>query len=296
MVGDLPFFVSPGFKRCVGQSGVVSTGRAAPATFCRRCTSRLLQSAGTALGQSCLQLGGSPAVWLSLVDKPFAFTLEARRRDPARSLPRLRGGLAYSGRSTGAHSQDIGCQGPGDALFSAVERELGNLPFIAEDLGTITPEVNAMRDQFQLPGMRVLQFAFDGRSDNPHLPENYVSNAVAYTGTHDNPTTRAWSEDLTCDQREKIRNYLRGRGAKSDEVARALIELAWSSVAALAMAPLQDLLNLGREARMNVPGRPDGNWLWRTSDDMLSDRSFEWLCDLTRNANRSRVLVKQNAR
>jgi 4-alpha-glucanotransferase len=183
--------------------------------------------------------------------------------------------------------------GPGAAFFRAVERELGGLPFIAEDLGTITPEVNAVRDQFHLPGMRILQFAFDGHPDNPYLPENYVAHTVVYTGTHDNPTTRAWSENLTYGQREKMQNYLKARGAKSDEAARALIELAWSSVAALAMAPLQDLLNLGNEARMNVPGRPDGNWRWRASDDMWSDRSFAWLSDLTESSNRSKVLVKQ---
>src|SRR5438552_499101 len=166
--------------------------------------------------------------------------------------------------------------GPGADFFRAAETELGTLPFIAEDLGLITPEVHALRDQFQLPGMRVLQFAFDGHQDNPYLPANYVANTVVYTGTHDNPTTRGWFEDLTDDQRERIWKYLKGERARSSEAAHALIELAWSSMAGLAMAPLPDLLNLGKEARMNTPGRAEGNWRWRSTEDMLSDSAFEW--------------------
>ncbi len=181
--------------------------------------------------------------------------------------------------------------GPGAEFLRSMEKELGHLPLIAEDLGTITPEVYALRDQFHLPGMRVLQFAFDGHSDNPYLPENFVTNTVVYTGTHDNPTTRGWFEDLSHDQQEGIWKYVRGRGARSGEMARALLEVAWSSVGMLTIAPLQDVLNLGAEARMNVPGHPEGNWRWRCTDAMLSDATFEWLRDLTKNANRSRVLM-----
>jgi 4-alpha-glucanotransferase len=186
--------------------------------------------------------------------------------------------------------------GPGSEFFQAVENELGMLPFVAEDLGLITPDVSSMRDRFHFPGMRVLQFAFDGREDNPHVPENFPTNTVVYTGTHDNPTTRSWFDERPGDQRENIWNYLRRRGAKSANAAAALMELAWSSVAALAMAPLQDLLNLDNEARMNVPGRAEGNWRWRSTEGMLSDSRFEWLRDLTRNASRSSVLVVQNAK
>src|SRR5262249_59740930 len=95
--------------------------------------------------------------------------------------------------------------GPGATLFSALQKELGGLPLIAEDLGLITPDVHALRDQFHLPGTRVLQFAFDGHTDNPHLPDNYVANTVAYTGTHDNPTTRGWYEELPDGKRQKRR-------------------------------------------------------------------------------------------
>jgi 4-alpha-glucanotransferase len=176
--------------------------------------------------------------------------------------------------------------GPGADLFRAAERELGTLPFIAEDLGLITPEVHALRDQFQLPGMRVLQFAFDGSGANPYLPANYVSNTVVYTGTHDNPTTRGWFEELNDEQRQRIWSYVKGAGARSSEAAHALMELAWSSIAAIAITPLQDLLNLGKEARMNVPGRAEGNWRWRFTEDMLSDSPFEWLRELTKGASR----------
>jgi 4-alpha-glucanotransferase len=180
--------------------------------------------------------------------------------------------------------------GPGADLFRTLERQLGSLPFIAEDLGMITSDVYALRDQFRLPGMRVLQFAFDGHSDNPYLPSNFVANTVVYTGTHDNPTTRGWFEDLTTDQQDGVWTYLKSRDVSNGVAAHALMELAWSSVAALAIAPLQDLLNLGGDARMNVPGDPDGNWRWRYTKEMLSDTAFEWLWTLTNKTKRSSVL------
>lgn len=153
----------------------------------------------------------------------------------------------------------------------------------------ITPEVYALRDQFHLPGTRVLQFAFDGHSDNPYLPHNYVSNTVVYTGTHDNNTTRGWFEELPDSQRQDLCRYLKRPAGNGLMVASALIDLAWSSQAALAMAPLQDLLNLGSEARMNVPGRAAGNWRWRCTEDMLSASAFQWLRDLTKSSNRTGV-------
>ena len=177
--------------------------------------------------------------------------------------------------------------GPGAELFAAVATELGALPFIAEDLGLITADVQTLRDRFQLPGMRVLQFAFDGKSDNPHLPGNFVSNTVVYTGTHDNPTTRGWFEELPDRQKQYLWSYLRRPAGERSDVAAALMKLAWSSPAALAMAPLQDVLNLGNEARMNLPGRADGNWRWRCTDEMLTPASFDWLRDLTRCSGRA---------
>ena len=178
--------------------------------------------------------------------------------------------------------------GPGAEFFSTVQRELGGLPFIAEDLGLITPDVRTLRDQFHLPGTKVLQFAFDGHSDNPYLPENYGANTVAYTGTHDNDTTRGWFEALPQNQRERVWNYLKRRPGESSEIAWELIRLAWSSVAALTMAPLQDVLNLGTEARMNLPGRVEGNWRWRCPEDMLPEPALRRLRELTATSNRVR--------
>ena len=158
--------------------------------------------------------------------------------------------------------------GPGADFFYAVQRELGTLPFIAEDLGLITPDVYALRDQFQLPGMRVLQFAFDGKSDNPYLPHNYNRNTVVYTGTHDNPTTREWFEELPDNQRQSVWNYLKLPPGESGDVSQALMNLAWSSVAALSMAPLAGFAEPGargsdehsrpcrRQLELALHGRP----------------------------------------
>ncbi len=177
--------------------------------------------------------------------------------------------------------------GPGAALFEAIQRDLAALPFVAEDLGVITPDVRALRDQFRLPGTRVLQFAFDGHPDNPYLPQNYNPNTVVYSGTHDNNTTRGWYEELPDDQRRNLWNYLNRPWGESNEVAAELLQLAWSSRAALALAPLQDLLNLGADARMNVPGRAEGNWRWRSTQGVLAAALFHRLRDLTSATRRS---------
>jgi len=176
--------------------------------------------------------------------------------------------------------------GPGADFLEAANREFGALPFIAEDLGFITPDVPALRDRYQLPGMRVLQFGFDGDSRNTHLPQNYMHNAVAYTGTHDNNTTRGWFESLPDSQKQIVRNYLGRSSDVPGGVTAALMHMVWSSPAALAIAPLQDLLDLGADARMNVPGRAEGNWQWRSTEAMLSGPAFDWLFDLTKVSGR----------
>jgi 4-alpha-glucanotransferase len=173
--------------------------------------------------------------------------------------------------------------GPGSDFLETVQREFGGLPFIAEDLGMITPDVTALRDSYQLPGMRVLQFGFDGDSKNPHLPHNYVHNSVAYTGTHDNNTTRGWFEALPDSQKQIVQNYI---GRSAGDISADLIRRIWTSPAALAIVPLQDLLNLSAEARMNVPGSTKGNWRWRSTESMLSGPAFGWLRDLTNVSNR----------
>jgi 4-alpha-glucanotransferase len=197
-----------------------------------------------------------------------------------------------AGASTARNGEWVA--GPGADLFGKVADQSHGLPFIAEDLGVITPDVSALRERFDIPGTRVLQFAFDGNRTNPHLPRNYVSNAVVYTGTHDNNTSRGWFEDLSDDQRRLLPAELTGRRPGSDQVAAAMMEMAWASDAAMAIAPLQDVLNLGSEARMNVPGRAEGNWAWRCTSEMLSDASFEALADLTRRFNRMGTVPAPN--
>lgn len=154
-------------------------------------------------------------------------------------------------------------RGPGDELFHAAERELGELPLVAEDLGAITPAVTALRDRLGLPGMVVLQFAFEGGPSNPHRPENHPMNAVVYTGTHDHDTTMGWWTSLPARTRQAT-------GLDPADPAWSLLELALSSRASLAIVPAQDLLRLGSEARLNTPGRDAGNWSWRLRRGQLT--------------------------
>jgi 4-alpha-glucanotransferase len=141
------------------------------------------------------------------------------------------------------------------------------LPIVAEDLGVITPEVEALRREFGLPGMKILQFAFDSGPANPYLPHNYDRSCVAYTGTHDNATTRGWWESLTATQRARIGTYL---GKRHPEIPWDLIRLAMASVAGLCIIPCQDLLGLGDAARFNRPGIGAGNWRWRLAPGQLT--------------------------
>jgi 4-alpha-glucanotransferase len=138
-----------------------------------------------------------------------------------------------------------------------------------------------------------LQFAFDGHSDNPYLPGNFVTNTVAYTGTHDNPPTREWYDELPDYQRQNFWSYLNRAPGGSADAASALIGLSWSSKAALAIAPLQDVLNLGAESRMNVPGRAAGNWRWRVRPEMLSASALEWLREVTTSSGRAEMPDEQ---
>ena len=168
--------------------------------------------------------------------------------------------------------------GPGADFFETVRRHFGHLPLIAEDLGLITPPVNALRLQFGLPGMRILQFAFGGATEARFLPHNFERHTVVYTGTHDNDCTRGWHAAMTDAERDFFHRYCASTGA---EPAWDLIRLAWASVADLAIAPLQDVLDLGSEGRMNYPGQPAGNWDWRFQAHMLTDQRLARLADWT---------------
>jgi len=179
---------------------------------------------------------------------------------------------------------------PGRELFTAIRKTLGELPIIAEDLGVITPDVVALREEFRFPGMRILQFGFGSDSKNIDLPHNYVPNVVAYTGTHDNDTTVGWfnsvagegstrtAKQIEC-ERTFCLNYLNTKG---EEIQWDFIRAVLASVANTAIIPLQDLLGLGTEARMNLPNSTEGNWAWRYDSDALTDDIAARLKDLTK--------------
>ena len=169
--------------------------------------------------------------------------------------------------------------GPGRDLFDAVHQALGQIPVIAEDLGIITPRVEELRDALELPGMKVLQFAFGGDSANPHLPHCHIPRCVVYPGTHDNDTTVGWYAGADAEVLDHVRSYLRIDG---NDIAWQFIGVAWQSPAELAVVVCQDLLSLDSSARMNTPGVADGNWSWRLLEGQLHDGIAERLRGLTR--------------
>ena len=185
-------------------------------------------------------------------------------------------------------------EAPGEAFFEKVREELGELPFLAEDLGTIDEKVEVLRDRFDFPGMKILLFAFGGDADNPYLPFNVDSNFAIYTGTHDNNTTVGWFEDEASEhEKYKLMTYV---GPFTPEnVHWALIRLSLSSTANQAITPLQDLMGLGGEARMNTPGVGDGNWRWRYTEAMITSQMKRQLRQLTEVYGRSRDRFNQES-
>jgi len=286
LIGDLPFFVSPDSSDVWSNPELFLLDEHRRPRFVAGVPPDYFSAQG--------QLWGNPVYnWDALRATGYRWAIDRIRallaHVDAIRLDHFRGFAAAwhvpAGASTAKSGQWV--PGPGAHFLEAVRNELGHLQFIVEDLGIITPDVQALRDQFRLPGTRVLQFAFDGHSDNPYLPRNFVTNTVAYTGTHDNPPTREWYGELPDYQRQNLWSYLKRMPGERAEAAPELMRLAWSSMAALAIAPLQDLLNLGAESRMNVPGRASGNWRWRSQEGMLGDKAFGWLHELTETSKRS---------
>jgi 4-alpha-glucanotransferase len=247
------------------------------------------------------QLWGNPLYrWDVLRRERYAWWVRRMRKalelyDLVR-LDHFRGFESYwavpAGEATAVHGRWEA--GPGAEFFDALRAELGGeLPLIAEDLGIITPQVEQLRDKLGLPGMKVLQFAFSDPA-NWHLPHNYAPNSVAYTGTHDNDTTRGWWEHAREPERAFARRYLgrrrprlrRNPRRESASVCEELVRVALSSVAALAVVPMQDVLGLGSEARMNTPGTTEGNWEWRLDAAALTPRLARRLRDLAELYNR----------
>jgi 4-alpha-glucanotransferase len=285
LIGDLPFFVSPDSSDVWADPELFLLDERRHPRFVAGVPPDYFSVDG--------QLWGNPVYnWDAQRATGYRWSIDRLRallaHVDAIRLDHFRGFAAAWHVPAGAPTAQSGqwVEGPGSGFFEAVKKQLGSLPFIAEDLGLITPDVHALRDQFWLPGTRVLQFAFDGHSDNPYLPNNFVSNTVAYTGTHDNAPTREWYEQLPEYQRQNFWNYLKRAAGAIDDAAPSLVNLAWSSIAALTVAPLQDLLNLGAESRMNIPGHAAGNWRWRCPDHTELSTPFRWLRELTELSKR----------
>ncbi len=242
------------------------------------------------------QLWGNPLYnWDRMLEEGFTWWIERMRAtlnvvDIVR-VDHFRGFAACweipGGDQTAERGQWV--EAPGRQLFTAIRKALGDLPLIAEDLGVITPDVIALREEFGFPGMRILQFGFGSDTKNIDLPHNYASNVVAYTGTHDNDTTVGWFQSVagegstrTAEQINRERkfclNYLNSNGT---EIHWDFIRTVWASVANTAIVPLQDVLGLGTEARMNLPNSTEGNWAWRCKRGQLTEKIGSRLKDLT---------------
>src|ERR1700722_7780225 len=237
------------------------------------------------------QRWGNPIYkWDMLEKEGFGWWVDRMRRTHALydiiRLDHFRGFQAFwsipAKDETAIHGEWV--KAPGAALFTALREKLGHLPIIAEDLGLITREVDALRNEFELPGMRVLQFGFSDRGAHLHLPHRYVTNTVVYTGTHDNDTTLGWwSHGVTESERQAVYVYL---NPASSDVVWTLIRAASSSVADVCIFPVQDVLVLGSDARMNTPSTPENNWIWSMYPGALSDQQAHGLAQLAEVTDR----------
>ena len=257
--GDLPFYVAPSSAETWTHRALFQLNeRGEPAMV-----AGVPPDYFSALGQ----LWGNPVYdWLAHAREGYAWwagrvRAQLERLDLLR-LDHFRALAAYWAVPAGAPDARGGAwhSAPGAELLARLREEFSDLPLAAEDLGVITPDVQALRDGFGLPGMRVLQFAFDGDAANPHRPYLHERTSIAYTGTHDNDTALGWYSHLDAATAARVRLYL---GAAAGAVPEALIRATLGSVARLAIVPVQDLLGLGPEARLNVPGTVGGNWSWR---------------------------------
>lgn len=240
------------------------------------------------------QLWGNPLyAWPAHAESGYAWWIERVRAaftmyDILR-IDHFRGFAAYWSVPAGSETAELGSwvKGPGAEFFQALRNALGEREIVAEDLGDITPDVTALRDQFQLPGMKIVQFAFGSDASNPFLPHNFESTRfVAYTGTHDNDTVRGWFETAQESEKRYAREYF---GFIEESITRTLVRATMASVAQWAIVPLQDLLDLDGSARMNYPGRAHDNWGWRLQPGQLTPHHQGDLLRMTRIYNRLRL-------
>ena len=280
LIGDLPIYVAP--------DGADHRGW--PELFQPGAVAGVPPDDWSATGQ----LWGNPLYdWETQRRMGYRWWVERFRRTfelvDATRIDHFRGFVAYWAVPAGRKTARTGVwrRGPGRALFDAVGAALGDVTLIAEDLGTITPPVERLRDELDLPGMLVLQFAFAQGMKNPQRVVGDEENRVVYTGTHDNDTTVGWWRTADRAERANVERALAAAGIDEDEPHWKLIRLALASPARLALIPAQDLLGLGSDARMNTPGRAEGNWAWRLEEGQLTDALAARLRELTVAARRS---------
>ncbi|MDQ3849127.1 MAG: 4-alpha-glucanotransferase [Actinomycetota bacterium] len=280
LIGDVPIYVAPGSADQEAHPELFRGGEVAgvpPDAF---------SDSG--------QLWGNPLYdWPALRRRRYRWWTERLRRTFAlfdvTRIDHFRGFVAYWAVPQGARDARSGRwrRGPGRAVFAAAEKELGTLPVIAEDLGVITEPVTRLRRELGFPGMVVLQFAFDPDDPaGPHRLDHHEPNSVAYSGTHDHDTLRGWWESAPAAVRRTAEEQVDRAGLREREPWWSLIRLTFSSPARLAMLQAQDVLGLGSEARMNVPGRPSGSWRWRLQPGQLTDALGRRLRAATEEAGR----------
>jgi 4-alpha-glucanotransferase len=279
ILGDLPIFVSPDSADAWAHQDLFELDDLGRPTRVAGVPPDYFSETG--------QLWGNPLYrWDRMRELGFAWWVERLRHllrmvDVVR-IDHFRGFSATWAVPAGAQTAREGVwePGPGADVFTAIAERLGGpLPIVAEDLGLITDDVRSLLHAVGFPGMKVLQFAFDDGADNPYLPHMYRDpNCVVYTGTHDNDTTRGWFHTAPEATRTHVRQYLNADG---QDVVWDLMRLAYASIADTAIVPLQDVLDLGSEARMNVPGRSTGNWRWRVTAEELRPEVADRLADLT---------------
>ncbi len=265
LFGDLPFYVAPSSAETWCHRGLFQLRAAGEPAAIGGVPPDYFSPTG--------QMWGNPLYdWRAMAAQDFAWwrarlATQLDRLDLLR-LDHFRALAAHWAVPAGAADARTGtwAPSPGEALLGRLRREFTELPLVAEDLGLITEDVVALMRQFGLPGMRVLQFGFDGNPANPHLPYQYPRECVAYTGTHDNDTAVGWYQSLDAGTRERVDFFLDARGALPEPALRAVL----GSVAQLAVLPLQDLLGLDSRARFNTPGTVVGNWRWRVPDGALA--------------------------
>ena len=266
LFGDLPIFVAHDSADVWAHQHLFTLDSAGHPTEVTGVPPDLFSKTGQLWGNPCYRWDVLAADgyrwWIDRFGRVFALT-DIARVDHFRAFQA--GWQVPASAETAMHGRWV--PGPGRKLFDAVRAKLGEIAIIVEDLGIITPDVHALRADLGYPGMKVLQFAFGGASDNPYLPHNYEPHCVVYTGTHDNDTTRHWYATGSEEQKDHVRRYL---GRDGSDVVWDLIRLALSSVAVMAVIPLQDVLELDGDARMNFPGTPYGNWQWRFQEGMLT--------------------------